>query len=175
MCTGPGFQSDGATAELSRGTSQRQCPLGMINEAADSRHAAQLLWGVGVHGVEKGVFSPVPGSCHRGTPPPLVPDNSLALPEPGKKRAGEVALCRPHCSPASRTLTRRGTRKGRCPYCCLRTGVYLSISQPGRGKHTRPSAHSPHGWEVPSAGLTLLTVRAFATLPPRSFHKQHPL
>ena len=74
------------------GPHRGNAPLGMINEPADSRHAAQMLWGVGVHGVEKGVFSPIPGSCHGGTSPPPVPDNSLAFPEPRRKRAGEMAL-----------------------------------------------------------------------------------
>lgn len=62
VCTGPGFQSDGAQQSCPQGPHGSDAHLGIINEPTDSRNAAQLLWGAGMHGVAKGVLSPIPGS-----------------------------------------------------------------------------------------------------------------
>lgn len=58
VCTGPGFQSDGAQQSCPQGPHGSDAPLGMINEPTDSRNAAQLLWGAGMHwGGEGGVVT----------------------------------------------------------------------------------------------------------------------
>lgn len=104
-------------------------PLEMINEPTDSHNVAQLLWGVACVG-EEGVFSPVPGSCHRGPSPPPVPDNNLA--SPSSERNSQE---RQHhaCPTTVLLLGSQGWKEiGRatCPYCCLGSHFYLGISWP---------------------------------------------
>lgn len=78
-----------------QGPPRGNAPLGMINESADSRNAAQLLWGAGV---------PIPGLVKEALPLPC--DRQ----QPGIPWS--QAPCRPKRKAASRTLKLRGTWKG---------------------------------------------------------------
>ena len=122
VCTGLGFQSDGARQSCPQGPHSRDAPLGMINEPADSRNAAQLLWGAGMRGAAKRVFSPIPASVTEDLPFPL-PCQTIAwhFLAPGRSIHGDgtMQVC---CSPASRTLRQKELGRAICPSCCLEKG-----------------------------------------------------
>lgn len=57
------FNQMGPWQSCPGGPHSGDAPLRMINEPADSRNAAQLLWGASIYREGKGVFAPIPGSC----------------------------------------------------------------------------------------------------------------
>lgn len=139
MCTGPGSQSDGATAELSPGTSQWHCPLRMINEPADSSNAASCSGAV--PGLGEALFSPTPGSYPRGTHLPQCQTGGWHPPTPGRNRQERWHRAG-RCSLASRILRPQEPWKG-CLFLSLSWArFHLGISRPWPWE-MRSSAHAP--------------------------------
>lgn len=174
MCTGPGFQSDGARAELSPGTSQWHCPLRMINEPADSSDAASCSGAWPGWGRRCSHQAQAPRHCPQGTHLPQCQTGGWHPPTPGRnRREREMALGRPRCSPAPSTLRLRETWKGRLSRSLSWDSVYLGSSRPWPWE-IRSSAHDPVGWKF-LLWPRLNQTQAFAALSPRRPHEWHPL
>lgn len=167
MCTGPGFQSDGARAELSPGTSQWHCPLRMINEPADSSDAASCSgarpgWG-------RRCSHQAQGPVHKALTSPSARQEA-GIPQPQEETdEREMALGRPRCSPAPSTLRLQETWKGRLSRSLSWDSVYLGSSRPWPWE-IRSSAHDPVGWKF-LLWPRLNQTQAFAALSPRRPHE----